>query len=201
MLIRWTLLGLFGSGAVFAQASDLPARYDVTGQALVLRSAPLADAERLGELPPTRTGVQIVAISEDGKWAQTPYGDGAGWILLSGLARQSAPKDQGLPLRCYGVEPFWGLHLPTPFFAEFERPEHRELPFQITGTADQIAPGGRTRLWTFTGESTSASLLVRHEACGDGMSDRPFGLSAAFTLIEATGAVHLRLGCCSLTNP
>lgn len=201
MLFRALLLGVVHAGAAFAGADDFPARFDVIGPAADIRAAPQAAAPVLGQRGGDDRGVQVITASEDGAWAQIAYGDGAGWVPMDRLARQNAPSDQSLPLRCYGVEPFWGLHLPAPFFAEFERPEHPEIPFQVTGTDDQLGPGGRTRLWTFMGDTASASLLMRHEACTDGMSDRPFGLSAAFTLIENTGAVHLRLGCCSLTNP
>lgn len=143
----------------------------------------------------------MIARSADGAWGQIAHGEGDGWLPMAGLSRQPSPQDQSLPLRCYGVEPFWGVHLPTPFFAEFEQPEHPEMPLQITGTDSRPGADGPVRLWTFAGETATASLLVRHEMCSDGMSDRPFGLSAAFTMIESTGAVHLRLGCCALTGP
>lgn len=193
------LLALAGGAA--AQTYDLPARYDRTGPDQNVFIEPDRTTAIIATLPAGQSTLEVISFSSDQQWAQINQGVGTGWIPSADLTRLAAPLDQGLPIRCYGVEPFWGVHLPAPFFAEFERPEHPELPFQITGTADQMGPGGRTRLWTFAGATANASLLVRHELCTDGMSDRTFAMSAAFTLVERTGAASLRLGCCNLTAP
>lgn len=184
-----------------AAADPLPARHDGTGtEPLVMRTLPDPDSTEITRFAADRTGIEVTALSPDGLWGQVNYGDTAGWLKMTRLIRQPGPEARGLPMRCYGTEPFWGLHLPTPFFAEYERPEHPETPLQIAGTAEATGPGGFVRLWSFAGEGLRAQLVLREESCSDGMSDRAYGLSAALILSESAGAVHLRLGCCSLTG-
>lgn len=198
----WLVVAAMAGSGGAAMPADLPARHDAAGPGeLVLRAAPDARADALTRFGADWTGIEITEFTPDGAWAATNYGQGRAWIAAERLTRQPDPAAQGLPLRCFGMAPFWGLHLPAPFFAEFERPERPELPFQITGTAEATGPGGRARLWTLAGTDRSrASLVMRFEACSDGLTDRGYGLSATFVLTEPTGAVHLMLGCCSLTG-
>ncbi|MBE3638955.1 hypothetical protein [Mangrovicoccus algicola] len=177
----------------------LPARHRLAAET-VLRAAPDAAAPEAG-LAQAGKDLEILGFSEDGLWAEAGRGAGVAWLPAAGLTRLQPPADEGLPMRCYGTEPFWGLNMPSAFFAEFERPEHPEAPLQITGSDAATGPGGHTRLWTFVGEELRGHLAVRNEACSDGMSDRHFGLSAVLSLAETAGAVHLRLGCCALSAP
>ncbi len=182
-------------GLAAAETGRLPARYQLAGDA-VLRAAPDDAAPETGTAA-AGSVVEILSFSRDGGWAETARGEGAAWLATEGLTRIEGPRAEGLPLRCYGTEPFWGLNMPSAFFAEFERPEHPEAPLQVTGS--DSAAAGAVRLWTFVGDGLRGHLAVRNEACSDVMSDRPFGLSATLSMAETAGAVHLRLGCCSLT--
>ncbi|WP_172327785.1 hypothetical protein [Mangrovicoccus sp. HB161399] len=183
-------------GLAAAGSERLPARYDVTGDA-VLQAAPDAGSARIGTAA-AGTVLEILAFSDDGAWAETGRGEGAAWLPAAQLSRVEGARAEGLPLRCYGTEPFWGLNMASAFFAEFEQPEHPETPLQITGRDEAAA--GLARLWTFVGDGMRGHLVIRNEACSDNMSDRPFGLSATLSLAETAGAVHLRLGCCSLSG-
>ncbi|WP_138466234.1 hypothetical protein [Poseidonocella sp. HB161398] len=196
-----TLLALapaLAPGLAAAAEGGLPARYRTLAPA-ELRAAPDAGAEETAALEEGRI-LEILAFSDDGAWALTGRGEGAAWLPLAGLERLGGAAAEGLPMRCYGTEPFWGLNLPSAFFGEFERPEHPETPLQLTGSDETLAASGRARLWTFVGDELRGHLVVRNEVCSDGMSDRPFGLSATLSLAETAGAVHLLLGCCSLTG-
>ncbi|WP_108258338.1 COG3650 family protein [Mangrovicoccus ximenensis] len=184
-------------GLAAAETGPLPARYDVTEDA-ALHAAPDAASPETGSAGAGKR-LEILGFSEDGAWAQTGRGEGAAWLPTGKLARVEGTAD-GLPLRCHGTEPFWGLNLASAFFAEYERPEHPEEPLQVTGRDDALAYSGRARLWTFVGDGMRGHLVVRNEACSDGMSDRPYGFSATLSLAETAGAVHLRLGCCTLTG-
>lgn len=185
-----------------AWADGFPARFDATGPGLLtLRSAPSEAAGRITSMPSDREGIEVLALSEDGQWAESHFGHNPAWIPLARLSRQSDPMAQDPPLTCYGVLPFWALSLPTRFFAEFEQPEQPHQPWQITGTSAAEGPNGPTRVWTFAGEERRANLVMRREACTLPMTERRFGLSATLTTVENMGEVHLHLGCCSLTSP
>lgn len=201
MYLRAFLASLTCAGAALASDGTLPARFDSAETPLAIRAAPAPDAAVLGHLQPGAQGVQVIARSADGAWGQIAHGEGDGWLPMAGLSRQPSPPGSKPATALLWGGAVLGRASADPFFAEFEQPEHPEMPLQITGTDSRPGADGPVRLWTFAGETATASLLVRHEMCSDGMSDRPFGLSAAFTMIESTGAVHLRLGCCALTGP
>ena len=189
-----------------AHAADFPAMFDVTGVAagdvLNVRVAPDAGAAAVASLPPDRTGVEVLARSADGKWLQVGLGELGGWAAARYLSAQPPRPGDRLPtpLRCFGTEPFWSLHMPAPLFAEYERlPDPpRALTPDFAATP---AGGGSTDLVArMTAPGARATLVMRHEACADGMSDRPYGLSATL-LLETRDAPAVHSGCCSLTSP
>ncbi|MGB0904857.1 MAG: SH3 domain-containing protein, partial [Mangrovicoccus sp.] len=141
-------------------AEDFPARYDVTtnnGRGYELRAAPDASAPAIGQIPDDRQGLQVVRLSEGGDWGLVTYGERSAWVAMAHLTRQPAPQATALPMRCYGTEPFWGLNFPTGFFAEFERPEHPEEPFQIAGMAESTGSQGRIKAWSFISDASRAT--------------------------------------------
>lgn len=201
MYLRAFLASLTCAGAALASDGTLPARFDSAETPLAIRAAPAPDAAVLGHLQPGAQGVQVIARSADGAWGQIAHGEGDGWAA-HGRAQPPTVATGSKPATAL----LWGGAVlgrasADPLFRRVRTAEHPEMPLQITGTDSRPGADGPVRLWTFAGETATASLLVRHEMCSDGMSDRPFGLSAAFTMIESTGAVHLRLGCCALTGP
>ena len=82
---------------VLPVSTNLPARFSVTGVAaddvLNVRAAPDPAAPILAELPPDATGVEVIALSDDGAWALLPRPEGQGWASTRFLA----PNDETLP--------------------------------------------------------------------------------------------------------
>lgn len=166
------------AGAIGAARADtLPALHRVVGvssdDVLNIRAQPHAGAPIIGMLAPGADGVEVVALSEDGRWGQVNSGEQAGWSHMRYLQRQTADswRDGTQGLRCFGTEPFWRLSL---FLPATRFPPTLAIPF--SGSRDGMA-------------------VLRGEACNDGMSDQAFGISA---LIYWRGDTEGLSGCCSL---
>jgi len=197
-VIRAAILWLAVS-ARMAAADGLPALHDVTGVAgndvLNIRAAPDATAPVLGSIAPDATGVEVVGLSPDGRWAVVNTGEGRGYAALRYLARQAAPEWFSLqvPLTCSGTEPFWSFaYDPAQPVAVFSTPEG-QAPFELT-TRWPGTPYQRTAALAL-GDRRFATLQAA--ACSDGMSDRAYGIAASFFMIGSTGPAILS-GCCSL---
>lgn len=190
------VLALLALGAPPAAAQDLPARFTVTGVAatdvLNVREAPSASARVLATLPPGGTGVEVVALSPDGRWGLVPLREGAGWAAMRFLAREApSPTPLPRPLLCRGTEPFWALTV-TARDATFETPERGPLPLRRHGEAGGFSGG----VIAFDAGGETLDLTVTRRACSDGMSDRPYGLAA---LVWNRGDLFLE-GCCALSS-
>lgn len=186
-------------GVALAQSGALPALYDVVNVApddvLNLRAAPGASAEKLGELAPDRTDIEVVALAPDGRWGQVNMGEGAGWVSMAFLARQPGQDAQGplpVPLWCYGTEPFWSLEI----LAErvtFSDPGTDGAPLGFP--REPLAPLVHSpRAPIAAGDITG---FVSRESCNDGMSDRAFGWRVDFLRTGNGGSVAFS-GCCTL---
>ena len=96
-------------------STNLPARFSVMGVAaddvLNVRAAPDPAAPILAELPHDATGVEVIALSDDGAWALLPRPEGQGWASTRFLASDDDPAAIPFPLRCLGTEPFWSVEL------------------------------------------------------------------------------------------
>lgn len=187
------------SGAV--QAQDLPALYDVTGVAktdqLNLRAAPSASADILGTLSPDATGIEVIGLSEDGKWGRVGMPEANGWLAMRFLKPQPLRQDAPPAMRCIGTEPFWSLSHRGET-GSYATPEAPQSP--LATVAGFSASEGY--FLQYSGENASLySLHVAREACSDGMSDREFGFSARLFIkggqANASGNASLR-GCCTL---
>ena len=179
-----------------AMAQDLPARFTVTGVAagdvLNLRAGPSASAPVLATLPPGGTGVEILELSPDGRWGLTPFREGAGWVAMRFLVPEPpGPTPLPRPLLCRGTEPFWALSV-TAEGAVFETPERGPLPLRPLG---EVA-GFRGGVLAFDAGGETLDLTVLRTDCSDGMSDRPYGLSA---MVWNRGGTFLE-GCCALSS-
>ncbi len=177
-----------------AQAQDLPATFRVAGVAardvLNVRAGPSTEAAVLATLRPDARGVEVLSFSANGDWALVPLAEGPGWVARRFL--EAEPVEPGRiprPLACRGTEPFWSLALEEGS-ATLELPGRPALALrqhgEIAGRAGWIAAfdlGGQT-----------ADLTVVRRACSDGMSDRPFGLTA----LVWDRADRLFEGCCTL---
>ena len=176
-------------------AQDLPALHDVTGVAaddvLNVRSGAGAGHARIGTLAPDARGIEVTEI--DGAWGRINTGEAAGWVSLSYMARQSGQWQDGLPdpRQCFGTEPFWSLALAGD-----------DIVFEPMGAETQsgaitlrVRAAGRPDRYAFAGEvgADRAILVMGRGACGDGMSDRLYGLSADLLIGDT-----LYSGCCSV---
>ena len=210
---------LFAVLAAPALAQDVfPALHDVTGVAaddvLNVRAEPGGDAPVLGTFAPDATGVEVVALSDDGAWGRVNTAEQSGWAAMTYLARQPGQFSDdwaaGLApvgLDCFGTEPFWTLSLATDGALGFSAPD-----FSAPDAGDGGAqPGGYETLQAstgtgkrgFTGWLNDNSLgfigIITHAACSDGMSDRLFGLGLDL-VTETPTDVKLDAGCCRLVR-
>lgn len=202
-MIRAAVLALaLGLSAAAAGAEVLPALFGVTGVAaddvLNIRRNPDAASPVIGTLPPDATGIEVVGLSPDGAWGRVNAGEAAGYVALRFLHRIPAADWTALttPLRCLGTEPFWGLGIdPAQGTASLSSPDQRTALMQVM----QSWPGSAARpvaALVAEGMSVQAMIVIRQDACSDGMSDQSFGLRADLFLKEG----QAYSGCCSIAR-
>lgn len=182
------------AGPVAAQ--DLPATYAVSGVAaddvLNIRAAPSAGAPVIGSYAPTRGRVEVIALSEDGRWGRVGLPEGNGWVAMRFLVRESvAGAAIPRPLRCLGTEPFWSVQLGEGG-AVYSAPG---AEIALTPVTEAVAPEGYLALMADRTGGTWTMLVDRRQ-CSDGMSDRVFGWQAL--VFRAGGGNALLSGCCTL---
>lgn len=193
------------ASAGIAGAQGFPRLYDVSGvsagDVLNVRAGPTTRAEIVATLPSDRRDVEVMGLSEDGRWAEIALGEIGGWAALRYLAPQPARAEDRVPapLRCVGTEPFWGMHFPGDGSATFERPPDPDLPMRVVSQVRPEGTVGRLAV-TLDGDPARAVVFLTREACTDGMSERPYGLSVSLQLDLADGPVAYA-GCCALTGP
>lgn len=78
-------------------AQNLPARYATTGVAaqdrLNIRSAPDASSDIIGAYGPYALNIEVIRLSDDGKWGLIGIGERNGWVAMRFLA----PSDHQAP--------------------------------------------------------------------------------------------------------
>lgn len=190
----------FALWAGMAAAQDFPALYDVRGVAdgdvLNIRATPDAGGDILGNYPPARTGVEVLRLSPDGRWAEVGLPEGNGWVATRYLAAVPQTEALSLPLRCSGTEPFWTLTL-SDTEAGLRTPE-ADIPLKMT--ANMRARNGFTASLAEP-DGTQWQVIAQVMQCSDGMSDRMFGLRALVSGRGANGAgegPEIYAGCCTL---
>ncbi|TXI03224.1 MAG: peptide-binding protein [Pseudorhodobacter sp.] len=199
------LAALVSAAPAFGQVS-LPALHDVTGVAaydvLNIRAEPKASAALLGSLPPDHTGIEVVALSPDGKWGLVNTGETSGWASMAYLARRPEAEWFAMQnaLHCSGTEPFWGAGFDAGMTnaVQFSSPDSPKQTFDLIS----VWPGETWRPvagLTFAAADATGMAVIRAEACSDGMSDRTYGLSVDLFLTRNMGGdSHPLRGCCSL---
>ena len=196
--MRTVLAAAFALLAAAAAGQDLPMRAMVTDVAatdiLNIRSGPGAGFDKVGELTPFATNVEVLEV-RDG-WGLVSTGEGNGWVSMRYLAE--LPSDDWTvprPLTCLGTEPFWRLSL-FPRGAEFDSPETGRR--DLSEAAEAVAPSGYlVRL--VEGPTLERTLIVRAEQCSDGMSDRRFGMRG-LVFVETPDGNRLLSGCCTFDH-
>ena len=182
-----------------------PAFYDVTGVAsddvLNVRAGIGASHPILETLAYNERYVEIVSLSEDGRWGLIGYPGGSGWASMKYLARQSGQDRPDLPrpMSCGGNEPFWGLYFSQRGndFALPGEPPHI-LPTTWEGIPDGMLPvayGIR-----MARGSDVINAVVTRSACSDGMSEMEYGFEINAILSGSLGN-RMLTGCCSLDHP
>lgn len=189
-----------------AQAETLPALHEVTGVAagdvLNIRAEPSASAARLGALAPGAAGVEVTALSPDGRWGRVNAGEASGWVAMRYLARQTGPGWDGLaaPLACSGTEPFWSADYDPAARAFTLRTPEDPAGRRLDVLWHRATAGRSGRIGVLLPEGFA---LLAAEDCSDGMSDRAYGLSISLFPAAgpaAEGAAAGLSGCCSLAR-
>lgn len=192
-----TLFTLIFSTSLFAD--QFPARYSVTDVAandsLNIRAEPNGSAEILGTYPPYAVNIEVLRLTDNGKWARVGLGEGNGWVAARFLSRDAVTEPYRIPrpLTCVGTEPFWSFNMSirgTDFSeAGYDLAILNEVSEAVTDNA---------YLGVFEeGPTLTHTMLVQREMCGDGMSDREFGFSARL-FVNAPDGNRFYRGCCTM---
>ena len=184
--------------AGLAQAElRLPMVFDVQAVAaddvLNVRAEPSAAARVLTTLAPSTKGIEVIGLSEDGKWGQISTGEGNGWVAMRFLVAQHPAGALAGELTCFGTEPFWRLAV-SPQSLRWKPMDGAEQKLEL---AEWIAADGGYFAASDADAQTKAQLIVSPEQCSDGMSDRAYGYAVRVILSQGKAASLLR-GCCTL---
>ena len=186
---------------LIAQAQQFPALYKVVGVAsddtLNVRVDPNARSMLIDRLMPSTSGVEVVRLSENGKWGMISAGETMGWVSMRYMARieNAAPGKVPRPMLCNGTEPFWGLGI-YPHGAEFNSPEDGRHDLSVLAEA---AAWQGYALLLGEGPATRRTLTIERGYCDDGMSELEYGFRAVL-FNQTPGGNSLFFGCCSMDN-
>lgn len=201
--MRYVIAFLVFLCASAATAQDYPALYRVTGVAsddvLNIREEPSAATPIIGHFRPGQRGVEVMELSENGRWGLVNSGERAGWSSMRYLARESTGswRDGQTELTCFGTEPFWSM----PIFLPTHRAEFHAMGdggFELV-TDTGALPSTRfppTLAIPFSG-TREGMAVVRGARCSDGMSDMAFGLEVQ---VYWRGDTEALSGCCQLSD-
>ena len=115
------------------------------------------------------------------------------------LVRQAPDGyDPARQLSCFGTEPFWSLDLTQNRGGEYRDIAQTALRFPLGRLSDSGNLIGRYGAIVQTDDGPLA-IIVRQEACNDGMSDRQFGLGIDLVL-GGPGASRTLSGCCRISQ-
>lgn len=191
------------SGSAAAAQDNWPALHDVTGvsadDVLNVRSAPSIGAEIVGTLQADAKDIEVVGADSENGWGMVNIGEATGWVSLAYMTPGSEAGAAGFPAirACHGTEPFWSLSLDGEGGASFTTPDADPQTGMVQSRWTSLNRPDRHGFSVRLGETEVIGLVAR-SACGDGMSDRAFGLTIDL-LLDGDGADTRHLsGCCSL---
>lgn len=195
-------LTIFFGAANLAQAQDYPALFDVSGvsdnDVLYIRDKPTTASNIIGAFEYNDT--QIEVIREEDGWGLVNFEEGIGWASLAFLAPAAKPAGP-LPASCFGTEPFWTLS-PKQYAGSTEtwlvlEPMGEEAStYLMQSQSGALSSAGKLAMLA-ENASDILVLTIRRASCGDGMSDRAFGLAAEIVNGNENKLQHLS-GCCTL---
>ncbi|MBV2143449.1 SH3 domain-containing protein [Falsochrobactrum sp. TDYN1] len=168
---------------------------------LNIRSAPKNTAAILGQLAPDATGIEVVALSTDGEWAQVNTGETAGWVARRFLRFDTTGwKANQLPphLACYGTEPFWSLRQHSAGHLVLSEPGINDRKLSLHTVVGRGFEQDRLRGLTAADTSGPIAAVIQPALCSDGMSDRTFALNATIIVEDHGTGARLLTGCCSI---
>lgn len=201
--ISFFLLVLAYPSYMLADYVRLPAVYAVTGVAsndtLNVRASPDAGSADIGDLYPGQL-VEITALDQNNRWARIIWGEGNGWISTRFLVPASVVSDSfsGMPLamNCSGTEPFWSADIMPSGNLAFSTMGGMSISEPIESTTRSANTGE----YAYAFSTSSFTVVLRREACSDGMSDRDYGWSLDM-VDHRDGRLRLGSGCCAMTLP
>jgi len=174
------------TGSAFpSQAADVFSVINVVkNDALNVRSAPSADAERLGTLAFNATSVTTTGQTRKtgrATWIEIEFDGAKGWVNAAYLSATPTSQDSPLfrePLACSGTEPFWALQIEGTV-GNFD--SLAEGKSRINFVSSRAAHGVPI-IWALKGKtaadkSSVFALLEETNQCSDGMSDLTYRYS------------------------
>jgi len=203
------ILTLLAAPAMAQSELPLPKLFTVTGVAendtLNVRAAPAASAADIGDVQPAGT-VEVLRLSEDGKWGRVSIGEAAGWVSMRFLRQtpQTVGRSPDLPygmpaeMECSGTEPFWGLRVRTGQYVQSDGNSALGAPevFPMTGAATV----SNRSLDHFAFSAPPQAGFITRQMCDDGMSEAEFGWSL-YLLWQGENGLSLLQGCCTALQP
>lgn len=195
------VLVLFLASLLVAASAAADIAYSVMnvrpGDTLNMRQQPHPNAPVVQTIPHDGTGIALTGRSGSGGWFEIMYRRKRGWVnarfLGIGTGRFQLPAN----LDCSGTEPFWSIAvMPGLARADLMFTERRYF-FRLTGAQSAM---NRPDIFAIRGAANRGgqmSLIVRHEACSDGMSDTRYPYSAV-ALISGLNTIA---GCCRAAVP
>lgn len=217
--MRFFFLCIFSLLASFmpAYSDDLPRLYRVTGVAaddvLNVREAPDAGSAINGSLAHNLEHIEVTALSDDGRWGQVNFHEFSGWVAMRYVQDMGDPPwwEMRRPLFCSGTEPFWHVIIDadTSGGMRFSGLDMETQNFQYdwlrTHSGYSAPDNPRAVFANFVNDARRGVAILSRASCGDGMSDRSFGISAQITLSvndpDNMYANETYYGCCSLNLP
>jgi uncharacterized membrane protein len=195
------ILVLFFASLLVATAAEADVVYSVMnvrpGDTLNMRLQPRPNAPVVQTIPHNGTGIALTGRSSSGGWFEVTYRRKRGWVnarfLGIGQGRFALPAY----LDCFGTEPFWSIAV-TPGLARADLmfTERRNV-YRLTGAHNAM---GRTDIFAIRGAAnrgSQMSLIVRHEACSDGMSDARY----PYSTVALISGLNTIAGCCRPAAP
>lgn len=196
---------LFSATSASAEWNLFPALYDVTGVAsddvLNVRAGTGASHPIIEALAYNDRDIEIVEVSENGKWGLIGYAGGNGWASMRYLKRQAGQAGPNLPrpLNCGGNEPFWGLQF-SRHGNEYSEPG--QMPHSLTTVWEGIPDGMQPVSYgiKMARGADEINAVITRSQCSDGMSETAYGFEINALLSGALGN-RMLTGCCSLERP
>jgi len=167
------------------------------GDMLNMRAQPSAYAPIVQAIPFNGEGIVLSGRTAPNGWVEAIYQRRRGWVNGRFLGFGGAGRYQ-LPafLDCSGTEPFWSIGLaPGTARAEMMFAERRYF-FRLIRAQQAM---NRTDIWLIRGAARPGDLrlIVRHEACNDGMSDNRY----PFSTVAMISGLNMVAGCCRPAVP